>query len=158
MMRGTELGDECTLQAPVAGNDERGATRDDAQRRLHAIELPNGSGCVAQQPKWKTILRREPAVGFDRIGTDSENLRAGCAKLFETVAEGADFFRAAGRVVFRIKEDHDLIRVAKVAEAHGITVLVGKFEIRRELAGDQDGMHVFRLQAGRDTRFSVADR
>ena len=67
----------------------------DAPCSPDSVEPAHAAARVAQQVEPQVELRGELLVRIARIGTDSENLRAECAKLREVVAKPARFLCAA---------------------------------------------------------------
>ena len=80
----------------------------------------------------------EPAVRLARIRTDPEHLGAGLGERLEAVAERARLGGAAGGVVLRVEEEHDLGLAAEVGKPDRLARRRREREVGRGLARLQE--------------------
>lgn len=135
MAVGVGLGGEDVAENALPVNDIRCAAGDDAEGAPDAVHFADTGAGIAEEREGQMVFRGETGVRFGGIGADTEDFGAVGFEIRELVAKSTGFFGAAGGVVLRVEEDHDGRLVAEAAEANGVAVLAGEFEIRRELAG-----------------------
>lgn len=71
---------------------------------------------IGEEVDSQIVLRREPAVRFDRILGDSDERCAGLVEVSRPLTELYGFDGSARCVVFRIRPEHDVFAAAEVGE------------------------------------------
>ena len=69
---------------------------------------------IGEKMDLQIVLRREPAVRFDRILGDADERCAGLVEVSRPLTELYGFDGSAGCVVFRIRPKHDVFAAAEV--------------------------------------------
>ena len=114
--------------------DDEGYALCHAEKAERAVKFRHGFLRVAKQRKTRADLLRKAFVLFPAVHADAQDLRLGFFKQGETILVRLHLVRSGGCVGEDVERQDDVLQTAVLAQLDGMAVVIGKLEIRSEIA------------------------